>query len=81
MNEASPRFPGRLVAMLCVLPVLYVLSYGPYICLADGGWLGPLDGLVVQLLWWFYSPVALLTSLVPGLREVLSWYVSFWIGN
>ena len=80
MKPASSRSPGLLATLLFALPVLYLFSYGPYVFLANRGWLGPLDGPLVQLLWWFYFPVVLLTNLVPGLRDVLRWYVSIWIG-
>lgn len=80
MKDTSPRFPGRLVAMLCGLPLLYVLSYGPYVFLASHGWLGPMDGPLIQLVWWFYYPVAHLASVVPEVREALNWYLRFWIG-
>lgn len=42
--------PVSIMAALVIMPLLYLLGYGPYVRLTNGGWLSPVDGPVLQTL-------------------------------
>jgi hypothetical protein len=69
------------IAVFAALPVLYVLSLGPVVKLADADRLGPRDGPVVQAAQVFYRPLEWChNQKVPLIAEALDWYVRLWRG-
>jgi hypothetical protein len=62
---------AALLAILLVLPVVYVLSIGPVVALATAAGIDP-TGLKV-----IYAPVIWLHD-HTALKEPLEWYVGLW---
>lgn len=77
MTDAKPaRSPAVVIAAIVVvlLPILYVLSYGPAILLIRLG----LIEYPYTLVNWFYSPLDYLCRLYPPFSQLLHWYAQLW---
>ena len=61
-----------LVAVLIVLPMLYMLSVGPAVWMATSGRMNP------KTLNAIYSPVEWTAKRIPGGGDALLWYVRWW---
>lgn len=78
-TESSPDRSKRgaapvVVVGLFLLPVLYVLSIGPAIWLAEAGYL---QGTVIEVLEVVYAPLVWLANDTP-LGGPIEWYVDLW---
>ncbi|MCA9114456.1 MAG: hypothetical protein KDA79_05180 [Planctomycetaceae bacterium] len=70
-----------LLLGIVVLPVLYVLSIGPFNWMYTKGWLGPWDGPLNQTLLIPYYPLVICTRYkIPVVAPALEWYLSLWTG-
>lgn len=77
-NEQKPRKPWTSILLLVVL-VAYPLSIGPAEWLYGHGLLGPDDGLVVQGLVAFYSPLNWLMEKSDFFTDLTERYAALWI--
>jgi hypothetical protein len=62
---------GCLVVSILLLPVLYVLSVGPYVWLYEHGYLSDEVGRV-------YAPLDYLCTYCPPVRVALQGYLKLW---
>jgi len=72
-----PAFVGLLVLMAVLvasMPLLYLLSVGPALCLADAGYI---SFFTIQRI---YSPLVKIAESWSPLNEFLGWYIYLWRG-
>jgi len=62
---------GCLVVAIIVLPILYVLSFGPACWLGNNGFLGEEAKIL-------YAPLVLVAEWCPPLKGELQWYIDLW---
>jgi len=77
MSE-EPRKPlwTWIATALIALPVLYVLSLGPWNWLVAHGWISQRLLVAIGV---FYWPIDLITVHGPEpVRRAIMWYISFW---
>jgi len=73
--ETKPIWPW-IVPPLIGLPVLYVLSLGPWNWLVAHGWISQ---QTVLLLGWIYLPIDWISRHGPEpVWQVISWYIGLW---
>lgn len=69
-REPGP-FAGCVYVATLLLPVLYVLSFGPACWLGNNGYLSDEVKIV-------YVPLCLLAEYCPPVKGTLQWYVELW---
>ena len=79
-DKATKRGGGAvvvmaLVAVLVVLPILYVLSIGPVVWLAQSGFISPSLGYPLEFV---YSPLKWVADNVPIIGPAINGYVELW---
>jgi hypothetical protein len=79
MNEKRKRIgaAGWTVVALVLLPMLYVLSYGPVTWIVVNGMMPDWTG---QGYGDFYVPLACAMAYWPSFGDLVSSYVRWWIG-
>jgi hypothetical protein len=75
MSDEPKREGGRawIVAGLVLMPVLYVLSYGPVVAAWAAGY------LPFPVIAFVYAPLTWLGGRSPGFADALTSYVGLWL--
>jgi hypothetical protein len=79
-DKATKRGGGTvvvlvLVVVLVVLPILYVLSIGPVVCLVSNGAIAPSLKPAIDTV---YSPLEWTVNNVPLVGTAIVWYAELW---
>jgi hypothetical protein len=73
-NRKRSSLAVWLVVALAMLPVAYVLSYGPMLLLVKWGWIQPPFTVVNA----FYKPLDWPAIYIPGFSDALKRYADWW---
>ncbi|MCI0358688.1 MAG: hypothetical protein L0211_09415 [Planctomycetaceae bacterium] len=80
MNDKATKRGGAavaiaLMAVLVLLPLLYVLSVGPFVWMAGSGWIGQSWMPVAETV---YEPLNWAANDVPVIGEAIQSYAKWW---